>query len=59
MLKLYYTLAKTTKTCYVFQRGEKADGSLETLHLRKEAFVGSGVNSANGITICIEEGDKL
>ncbi len=47
-----------TKTCYIFEAGERPDQI--TLYLKKDQVKGAGINPKNGITVNIKEskGDK-
>ena len=54
-MKLTYRLAKTTKTCYVFQTGARETGDLMTLYLKREAVDAAGIHPAGGISVTIEE----
>lgn len=54
-MKLHYKLTKETKTCYVFQTGNRETGDLMTLYLKREAVDAAGIETSKGIVVTIEE----
>ena len=56
MLKMDFAFKKETKTCFVFESGEKPD--FTTLYLKKTQVQEAGIDPANGITITVEQKGK-
>lgn len=52
-MKIHFTHIRSTKTCEVFQHGEKPD--IITLYLKKSQLAEEGIHPANGLTVTIEE----
>jgi len=52
-MKMNFYYAKETKTCFVFQKGEKPDQI--TLYLKKEQVREAGIDPVKGITVTIEQ----
>ena len=50
---LHFTHVKSTKTCEVFQHGQKPD--LITLYLKKDQLAREGIRPAAGLTVTVEE----
>jgi hypothetical protein len=53
MLKLEFKYTKDTKTCCVFQTGERPE--FVTLYLKKSQIEDAGINPKKGITVTVEE----
>jgi len=52
-LELNFTYAKDTKTCYVFEAGQKPD--FVTLYLKKSQIDGASIDPKKGLTVNIKE----
>lgn len=57
MFKLTMAYLKDTKSCYVFQRGERGGEDYMTLYLKKQQVDGAGIDPHKGITVTVEEGN--
>ena len=55
MIELDYTKVKETKTCYVFQTGEKGTKDFQTLYLKKATVDAAGINPSDGIKVTVEQ----
>lgn len=52
-MKIDFTHVRSTKTCEVFQHGDKPD--MISLYLKKSQLQEAGINPASGLTVTIEE----
>lgn len=52
-MQIHFSHVKSTKTCEVFQHGEKPD--MITLYLKKSQLAEEGIQPAMGLTVTIEE----
>ena len=54
-LELDYLPVRETKTCRVYQHGEKGSTEYQTLYVKKEQLEESGIPSGHTIRVTIEE----
>lgn len=52
-MKIHFAHIRSTKTCEVFQHGEKPD--MITLYLKKSQLAEEGIQPIKGLTVTIEE----
>ena len=52
-MKIHFEHIRSTKTCEVFQHGDKPD--MITLYLKKSQLAEEGIHPAKGLTVTIEE----
>lgn len=55
-MKLIFTHVKSTKTCEVFQHGQKPD--IITLYLKKVKLAAEGINPATDLIVTIKEANE-
>lgn len=55
MLKLQFKPVKETKTCYVYQYGERGNADFTTLYLKKAQIQSAGISPDKGIEVTVEE----
>lgn len=55
-MKLNFDYAKETKTCHVFQTGQKPD--FVTLYLKKSQIADAGIDPKKGITVTIAQREE-
>ena len=54
---IHFTHIRSTKTCEVFQHGEKPDKDCITLYLNKDQLAADGIHPAAGLTVTIKEAE--
>ena len=54
-MKINFTHVRSTKTCEVFQHGDKPD--MISLYLKKSQLQEASINPTSGLIVTIEEAD--
>lgn len=55
MLELIYTPVRETKTCRVYQHGDKGSADLQTLYVKKDRLTEAGIPAGVPVKVIIKE----